>query len=417
MNNLEKTVVILGASALQVPLINYVKKRGYRVIVVSIFGDYPGFKIADRCIYEDIRNGDAILKNLVEEEVVSVLTDETDISVPTVAYLTQKLNLPGNDMETAVTYSNKFRMRSVCADIGVPIPRFRHISSTEEVKEVCVDLSFPIIMKPEDNQGSRGVFIAHSENDIIKNFSVCMSFSKTSKIIVEEFFKGQEVVVEGFVVDGEYLNWGIADRKYFKIEDLFIPSQTIFPSRLPQEIQNNIIASEKLLHKKLNPHFGMIHSEYIVDVNTGNYILVETALRGGGVYISSHLVPLYTGYSNYDLLFDCSLGIKPNLLSVYIAITKKSSAYICFYLPIGKIVQIEGVEELKTINGVFKADISNIHIGMQTHEMVNKTMRLGPIIVCGEKRETVESIIGKIKETLRITVEKEDGSYGGVIWE
>ena len=414
---MKDSVVILGAAALQVPLINYIKEKGYRTIVVSIPGNYPGFNLADRCIFQDIRNGEAILKELESENVISVLTDETDMSVPTVAYLASALNLPGNTMESALAYSNKYLMREACLKAEVPVPKYTHISSINNIRKELEGFVYPVIMKPEDNQGSRGIFVVNDIEGVIYNFPDSQQFSKTGHVIVEEYFEGKEYVVEGFVFNGEYLNWGIAERKYFQLSDFLIPSQTIFPSLLEQDIQSKLISSEEKLHKKLSPNFGMIHSEYLVNEETGDFILVETALRGGGVYISSHLVPLYTSYNNYELLFNCSIGNAFNLSEVSKHLNRKSSAYICFYLPEGEIVSIEGVEDVVNMPCVYKVDVDGLYVGMKTEKLVNKTMRLGPIIIGGEDRQTVERTIKEVQNTLRIRVKKTDGEYSEIIWQ
>lgn len=413
----KNSVLILGASTLQVPLINFIKNSGYRVIVVSIPGDYPGFKIADRCIYEDVRNGEAIAKQLNDEHIVSILTDETDISVPTVAYLANKFQLPGNLESTAEVYSNKYLMRSACSKVGVPVPKFMRLSCVSDAMKENFELNFPVVMKPEDSQGSRGIYVAYTKNEIINFFELSKKFSKTGNVIVEEFFGGREVVVEGFVSDGDYLNWGIADRRYFGIKDVFIPSQTIFPSNLPEDFQGKLIEAEEKLHKYLRPSFGMIHSEYIINEKSGEFILVETALRGGGVYISSHLVPLYTGFNNYKLLFDYSLGRKYDLKQIQSKLQRKASAYVCFYLPEGRVIDIEGKDELISQTGIIRADLENIYVGMEVQPLINKTMRLGPIIIEGKNRTDVDAKIKVLKKLLQIKVLKTDNSYGEIIWQ
>ena len=224
--------------------------------------------------------------------------------------------------------------------------------------------------------------------------------------------------MEGFVYNGSYVNWGIADRKYFDINDVFIPSQTIFPSILSEESKKMLIQAEVKIHAELRPSFGMIHSEYLVNEKDGSYILVETALRGGGVYISSHLVPLYTGVVNYKYLLDCGLG-KPigDIKSIEQNIIRKASAYVCFYLPEGEIVSVEGAEILKKMDNVVVADLDNMYVGGKTSRMFNKTQRLGPIVLFEDDRGKIDDLIKRIQNTLKIRVRKPDGSYGGIIWD
>lgn len=414
---MQEVVIILGASALQVPLINFVKQKGYFVIVVSIPGNYPGFSLADKAVFLDVRDVNGIYAAVKDYHIVSVLTDETDIAVPTVAALAKKLHVEGNDPRTASIYANKFLMREACRQTGVPVPKYTLISNTEDITKKMNSIKFPAIMKPEDNQGSRGVFKVSSHKDILRNFQESQSYSTTGNVIVEEFFKGKEVVCEGFVLDGEYLNWGFADRTYFDAEDIFIPSQTIFPSYIPIHIKDKIIESEQRLHNKLRPHFGMIHSEYLYDDTSGEYVLVETSLRGGGVYISSHLIPLYTSYNNYELLFSCSLGKMPSINDISSQISHNAAGYLCFSLPEGEVVSLAGISEIKAMPGVIHADVDDIKVGMKTSKMKDKTMRMGPIIISTDDRATLEAIIRDIRNTLSITVRCNDGSLKGVIWD
>ena len=213
------SVLILGASALQIPLIKFVKSKGYRVVVASIPGNYPGFKLADKCVMCDVRDGDAIFNQIKNDNIVAVLTDQTDIAVPTVAYISNLLRLKANKLEIAQTYSNKFLIRQACEDIGLTNMQYIRLSSVKDAKEWCL---YPAVIKPEDNQGSRGVYLVSSYEELLDVFEDSLSFSKTGYVILEEFFEGDEAVVEGFVKDGEYLNWGIGDRKYFDLEKLFI---------------------------------------------------------------------------------------------------------------------------------------------------------------------------------------------------
>lgn len=412
-----ETILVLGAAALQLPLIEFIKSKGYRIIVVSIKGDYPGFKIADRSIYRDVRDTVGILEEIkYEKNIVGVITDQTDMSVPTVAYLSQQLGLPGNSVLSASTYSNKFLMREVCDNLHIPNPKYVRSTSFENVNWKECDMHFPLIMKPEDNQGSRGIYKCYNCEDVELHFNDSKSFSKSGHVIIEEFFEGHEVVVEGFVYDGKYLLWGIGDRKYFNIKDKFIPSQTIFPANISECMKEKLIQAEKKIHAALKPHFGMIHSEYLINENTKEFRLVETALRGGGVYISSHLIPLYTSINNYEILLKCCLGQKICLEQIQSSFKLASSAYICFYLPEGEIVSVDGMLQILQMSEIKKADLDNIHVGMKTGKLENKTMRLGPIIIGTSSRVETDIAIQEIMKLLSIKVKKHDNTIEGICW-
>lgn len=414
---MEKSVIILGASSLQIPLIQFVKSKGYNVIVVSIAGDYPGFGIADKCVYCDVRDVQSILNATKNDEIIAVLTDETDIAVPAVATIANILNLSGNPTTVADIYSNKYIMRQKCKLAGVSVPSFFHASNINEVRDLIKTITFPAIIKPEDNQGSRGIHIVHDYEDIKKYYDDSIQYSRTGNVIIEEYFYGKEFVVEGFVCNGEYINWGIGERKYFAQNGGIIPSQTIFPSKLQETSIDILLEAEYRLHRYLEPTFGMIHSEYLLNEKTGEYILVETALRGGGVYISSHLVPLYTGVNNYEILFNCALGEKIALSEIPLKINRKASGYICFTLPEGEIIHISGIDKIKQMHSVVIFDTNKLVLNSHVDNMINKTHRLGPIIVKADTRELLEKEINKIQNTLDIKVKTTDGQIKNIIWE
>lgn len=413
---MENSILILGAAALQIPLIKYVKSKGYNVIVVSIRGNYPGFEIADKCVYCDIRDVSAILDAVKDDDIKAVLTDETDIAVPAVAHLNNALGLVGNDPSVAEAYSNKYVMRQKCKEAGVSVPLFFHVSGKLEISKCCLDINFPAVMKPEDNQGSRGIYIVNNFDQIFEHFDDSISFSKSGKIIIEEYFKGKEFVVEGFVYNGEYLNFGIGERKYFDIEGLLIPCQTLFPSNLSEDCKLMLLDAERTLHAYMKPTFGMIHSEYLVNEETNEYILVETALRGGGVYISSHLVPFYSGLNNYDMLFKCALGNKISLREYESKKNLAASGYVCFTLPEGDVISVSGVKTLKQMDSVVQCDIDELTIGSHINKMINKTQRLGPIVLKAPNRMLLDSEIKKIKEILKIEVMTANGQVKNIVW-
>lgn len=410
---MQDAVLILGAANLQIPLIQFVQSKGYRVIVVSIPGDYPGFEIADRCIYCDVRDAKTILQEVANEKVVAVMTDQTDLPVPTIAYLAKELGLAGNDEQTALTYTNKCRMREAINEIGLPNVRYCRAQAVEDVAQNWY--IYPAIIKPEDNQGSRGVCRVNNFEELRNAFDEALSFSKTKHVIVEEFFEGKEVVVEGFVKDGEYLHLGIGDRIYFNLDNQFIPSQTIFPSTISSNLQDALLQFERKLHAHLHPSFGMTHSEYLIN-DKGEIRLVETALRGGGVYISSHLIPLYAGVNNYEMLLNSALGKHTSLYDVEKQMQRKASAYVCFYLPEGEVVSIKGIEELQQLKGVVKVDMHNVEVGTHIGAMINKTHRLGPILVSADSREEINKLIKQVQQTLDIRVLCPDGTERSIIW-
>lgn len=405
-------VLIIGAGIGQIYLVKTAKKMGLYVIVVSPKG-YPAIEYADELFECDIYDYDRIVEFCKNAQVAAVLSDQNDLMMPTVAYVSEQLELPGNSLEQVLSYCNKEKFRLICDEIGNPAPR--HVAVSDLSFPEDFEVPFPWIIKPVDSQSSMGVSVVKNENEYACAVSNALSMSKHKQVIVEQFFKGNEFVCEGFVYDGKYYNLSFGDRIYFKGIEHPIPCQTIFPSSLDSKIQQKIIGFEEKFTKEVNPRFGIIHSEYLVD-DKGNICVVESAIRGGGVYISSHLIPLCTGLNINGMLINCALRKKVDIKKEIENKQSEFSAYLCFTLPCGVIEEIKGIDELALIDGVKLVDIRNLCVGDHCEPMTSKGMRKGPIIVSAHNRTELNKIICKIHDTLVIRVKTNNG-VKGIIWE
>lgn len=412
---MKKTLMILGASECQVPIITQAQEMGFEVVVISMPGKYPGFGIADRFYEVDVRDRQKILRIAQAEKISGILTDQTDIPVTTVAYVAEQLGLPGIGYDCALRFTNKYLMRQCCEQVGVPGPKHRQASSVEEACALVPDLQFPLVLKPVDSQGSRGIVKVHNVEELRETFDGAIVHSAEKKVILEEFFQGREVVIEGFMGSEGFTNLVIGDRVYFNLPDLFIPGQTIFPSRVIPELQQELLAINTKLITGFAPKFGITHSEFLVNEQSGEIRLVETAIRGGGVFISSDLIPLASSVNANELLIKYAIGEKDISPIEPSQITHGASAYLCFYLPEGQIQDIQGIEEVQAIDGVYKSFLDGLQVGQTTAKLTDKTMRLGPILVAAKNIDSLGKVIDKVKETLHIEVKTSSG-VEQIVW-
>lgn len=407
-----RKVLVIGAGIGQTNIVKLARSKGCHVTVVSIKGDYPCIPLADDFFECDIYDRDRIVEYARKNHIDAVLSDQNDLMMPTVAYVTEKLSLPGNTFEQQLSYSDKNRFRSICDKLNVPVPKHIAVGSNSLPSDLKINL--PWIIKPADSQSSIGITKISSKSDYSEAVELALSKSKKQEAIVEEFFVGTEFVCEGFIYKGKYYNLMFGDRRYF--DGTLLPCQTLFPTNiLPRAILEQIIKCETQIAAEVNPSFGIVHSEYLVNLKTGDFRVIDTALRGGGVYISSHLVPLTTSIDINSVLLNCALGEEVDIDSVMTQKKNKASAYICFNLPEGIIQTIQGVDEVKSMPNVTFFDDSNLIVGAYTGKMEVKGNRKGPIIIHADNRQELEEIISKVKNTLSITVSDCDGE-SQIIW-
>ena len=342
-------------------------------------------------------------------------SDQNDLMNPTVAYVAEKLGLPGNKFETVMSFCNKNKYRDNCEKAGVPVPM--HIA-VDSVDYDFADFTcpFPWIVKPADSQSSVGVQKVENMEELLPALEFALSKSKTHSAIVEEFFEGVEFVAEGFINDGKYYLLNFADRKYFDLKELLIPNQTLFPSILDQSILDKVVEYETKMAALMKPNFGIVHSEYLVNLQSKEIRVVESALRGGGVYISSHLIPLSTGIDINEVLLMKALGIEVNVDEIIANKELKAAGYVCFYLPEGQVISVGGLDEIKDFSFVKKICIDDIVVGKKTEKMLHKGLRKGPILVSGENREDLEKNIAIVQNTLQINVIGLDNIVRGIVW-
>lgn len=408
-------LLVIGAGIGQVPIVKKAKSMGVNVTVVTMPGKQPCIDLADDVIYSDIYERDNIVIEAKKRNITAVTSDQNDLMNPTVAYIAEKLGLPGNKFNTVMSYCNKNLFRENCEKAGVPVPKHIAVNS-ENFDFTSFDCPFPWIVKPADSQSSVGVQKIERKEDLIPALKEALSHSKTHNAIVEEFFVGTEFVAEGFINEGKYYLLNFADRKYFDLDGLLIPNQTLFPSTLNKEILDTVFQYETNMAKLMNPSFAIVHSEYLVNKTTGEIKIVETALRGGGVYISSHLIPLSTGIDINNVLLKKALGYDVDIDSVFAEISSRASGYVCFYLPEGEVVSVEGIEKIKDFPFVAMVCLDNIKVGQKTEKMLHKGLRKGPILVTGNNREDLEKNILLIQNTLKIEISGPDNVIRGINW-
>lgn len=407
-----KKILVIGAGIGQINLVKLAHQKGCHVTVVSIKGDYPCISLADDFFECDIYDRDRIIEYAKENQIDAVVSDQNDLMMPTVAYVAEKLSLPGNSLDQQLSYTDKNKFRSICDKIKIPVPK--HVAVNSNVMHPDFKAPLPWIIKPTDSQSSIGITKITSFSEYSNAVELALSKSKKHEAIVEEFFVGTEYVCEGFIYKGKYYNLMFGDRRYF--QGTLLPCQTLFPTNtLSKDIQKKIIECESKIAAEVNPSFGIVHSEYLVNLETYDFRIIDTALRGGGVYISSHLVPLTTSIDINSILLDCALGLDVDIENIMNKKKNKASAYVCFNLPEGYIKSVKGIDEIRTIPNVSFFDDSNIKIGTYTGKMEVKGNRKGPIIVHAEDRTQLENLISKLEEILAITVTSLDVN-SEIIW-
>lgn len=411
-----KNVMILGAAAGQMPFIKICKEKGYRVIAVSPEGDYPGFDIADEVVYADTSDKDTILKHAIEYNIDAILTDQTDVAVPSVAYVSEKMGLRSIGYHKAMIFSDKYSMRVEAQRCGIHVPVFYKANSEDEAIGIIESMDLPVVVKPTRNSGSRGVRKITCESEISEAVKDAFGESRISEIIIEKFINGKEYLVDGFALDNQYINTDVGEKQYFDLNGKYVSKMCMFSSARGNldDVERKVLETNKQLVERIGLPFGITHAEYIYSYDDNEVYLVEIAARGGGVFLSSDLTPRASGITTNEYLID--YVVEGKTIDVNKLDFKKGVAsWRCFTFIPGKIHSIEGQKETSEIPGVFKVCLEDLYIGKRIAEIKDDKGKYGPILIEADSKEECLRIMSEVEKSLRITTEH-NGIISEMVW-
>jgi biotin carboxylase len=393
-----KLIHILGGGQWQLPTIRLAKSLGYRTLVTDLYAERPGYALADEHAVIDITDREGTLKVSQRYRIDGIVCDTTDVGVPTMAYVAEKMGLPGIGYETALNFTNKYRMRCITAPAGVPNPCFRLAESAQTAREAAAAVGFPAVIKPLDNQSSRGVRIVYSPEEIEAAHADAARYTRADAVLVEGFLDGIEVTVESFAIDGEVMVLGISDKDHFPHRPE-VASRLTYPADFPPAVLARIRDVNQLAVRALGMKTGITHAEYMV-IDSEVY-LVEIAARGAGSRIHSDIVPYLAGapvpQAYLRFIAGETISLRPD--------GEHRAANLAFFsFPNGTVKHLCGVEEARALPGVHEI-LLEFGVGDQLTAPEDDRSRPGLIIALGKSRAEVLDITDQVFRTVKVQTE------------
>lgn len=309
---MEKNLAIIGASYLQLPLILKAKEMGYCTHVFAWAADDVGEKAAD-CFYPiSIVDKTEILNKCREIGICGICSIASDLAVITVNYVANALNLPCNSMESTRMSTNKHLMRLAFEKNGDPSPKSVLINNAEEA--VKSKFTYPVIVKPTDRSGSRGIFKVLNEKDLQEAVKSAIEQSIEKKALIEEYAEGKEYSVEYISYHGKHTFLAVT-KKYTTGAPHFIETGHLEPAPVSPETCARIKKVVEHALNSLQVENGASHSEIKID-EKGNIKIIEIGARMGGDCIGSDLVRYSTGYDFVRMVIQTACGEKPDFTKV-----------------------------------------------------------------------------------------------------
>lgn len=201
-------VLALGVASVQMDAILQLKQMGCETFAIAVAKDGPGADAADHFDTINILDEEAVVQYILDNQIDAVYSTGSDLAMPVACRVSERLRLPHFVTSKAAYICNhKNAMReTLTADCEGNIP----YQVMETVSPIT--LAFPVILKPSDAQGQRGIFLIHSQEELEAHFEEAKRFSREGKVIVERYIDGPEVSVNGYMVNGVLRFFVASDR-------------------------------------------------------------------------------------------------------------------------------------------------------------------------------------------------------------
>ena len=390
-----KKLLILGASIAQIPFIKQAKAMGLIVAVADYNNKAEAIEYADEYFECSLVDLDGLRSVTKEFQPDGITCAASDVGVESCAVLCEEFHLPGMTPQVAHVVKNKEAMIKAFEAAGVAHPAYKTIGTPEDP----INMDFPLITKPIDKSGSRGINIAHDEQELRVALQDSFACSDMKRVIVEEYMQGPEVSVEILVQGGIPYVLQVTD-KLTTGAPHFIEIGHSQPSQLPSEGVAQIRQLAEAAVRAVGVLDGCCHAEIILTANGPK--MVEIAGRLGGDFITTVLLPLSTGVNLSEFEILRAIGT-PKAFEKKEYAGKGSAVRFIEACP-GKVSSVEieynaeimrGVEDLKLV----------CKTGRTYEEVANNNDRFGYVITTGKTAQDAVDRAERVKACIKITME------------
>ena len=393
----KKSVLIFGVGPLQKSIINRAKLMGLYTVGIDPAADatckdeVDAFEVVGGQDYEGTC---AVVEKYGVDAIVTAATDKPLVMMARVA---EKYGFPFYSVETAQWSTDKFQMKQRFLEGGVPCAKGRLVKSVSEVE----DFEYPVIVKPRDNSGSRGVKLCRSKYELEASMSEAFEVSKLDTVLVEEYIEGPEYSIEGLHYDGKAEVIQFTEKKTTEFP-YNVELGHKQPAYLTEEQKNAIREIVSKIGKALKFENSPSHTE--LKINERGIFVIETSPRLGGDYITSTLVPLSTGINMEDQLLHIALG---EIVDTTSGRFDKASGVCFLNLPCGKVTAIDdAIKEVETWPNV-KEFSTSLRVGDEIHPITSSLNRYGQFVVDADNRSVIDELVIEYQDKIYRMIEIE----------
>lgn len=297
--------MLLGGIRYLLPVIKAAHEQGYYVITVDYIEDNIAHKYSDEYVNVSVMDKEAVLKVAQEKKIDGIMSFGVDPGVVTAAYVQREMGLPAfGPYESVEILQNKDKFRAFLAANNFNVPRARGFSSMDEALANLEWYNYPVIVKPTDSAGSKGVSRVDSEAQLKSALQYAFDHSFKGHVIVEEFIekKGCSSDSDCFSYNGKMLVTSFSAQRFDdNAVNPYVPAAFSWPSTYTEDEEAYLKSEIQRLISLLGMETSIYNIETRVGTNGKPYIM-EVSPRGGG----NRLAEMYRYATGVDLITACT---------------------------------------------------------------------------------------------------------------
>lgn len=306
-----KKVLLLGGSYFQIPSVKMAKKLGYYTITCDYLPDNPGHRYADEYHNVSTTDKEAVLLLAKELNIDGIVCYASDPAASTAAYVAERLNLPTSPYQSIEVLSNKDKFRDFLSENGFKVPRAKGYAYAEYniMMQEIERFQFPVMIKPVDSSGSKGVKKIDSLNQLKDAVEDAMRYSRCKRFIIEEYVEkyGYQIAGDGFSVNGKLVFRCFAN-EHFDASGInpYVPVGESWPYNMPRLVHEKIHKEIQKVLTILNMDTQAYNFDVRIDQNENVY-LMEIGPRNGGNLIPQ-VIQYATGVDMVEYTIKAAMG-------------------------------------------------------------------------------------------------------------
>lgn len=280
-----KKLLLLGGSYAQLEVIKKAKSMGYYTVLCDYLLDNPGQLIADSFHLVSTTDKNAVLQVALQEGIDGIVAYGSDPAAPTAAFVANAMNLSGMDYNLVRCFCEKHLFRDFLLQHGFNVPKWVEINAPYEIDEAAIaHLHFPMIVKPTDSSGSKGIMVIEDWSELTDAIDYAKQYSRNGILIIEEFIRRDHPFVieaEIFAMNGKVAVWGLINSIRDISANPLLPAAYSYPLHLSEKRKQLVKSEVSRLIAITGNTSGAFNIEMIIDSQDRLFIL-DAGPRSGG---------------------------------------------------------------------------------------------------------------------------------------